>query len=151
MEALKTYEDFLKANGLEVRERYACPEPGCGKVGPAFTLVDVSEEGKPSKFICSTCHINEQDEIAYRTRMVEAHERELADPWDCEHGRQLRARRNILLEMSNWAIQPDSPLSRVCKLMFVEYRKALNRLTVDYPSPHQAVMPEAPELEYDNS
>lgn len=80
--------------------------------------------------------------------MQEEHENAAQNPWDTDHGIEIRAIRNRLLETSNWAIQADSPLTPSCRLMFVEYRKLLNRVTLDYPTPYLAVMPEPPELEY---
>jgi len=145
---LPTYQDYLRENGLVELPKYLCPQPGCKVKGPAFTIVNIAPEGEPYNFICSICHDYAQNQIELRNRLRKEQEDELRDPWSTGHGAEIRAIRNRLLEQSNWAIQADSPLTPICRLLFIEYRKLLNSLTVDYAAPYLAVMPEAPALEF---
>lgn len=96
-------------------------------------------------FQCSDCHINDLSIAALAQEQAEAAARVAVDAWDCEAGYLVKARRNALIEGARWAADPvTTPFVEGKRLEFVDYIRALNRLTVDHPSPDAVVMPIPP-------
>lgn len=88
---------------------------------------------------------HEADRLAAVTAFAE---RSVNEGWDGPKGDAIRQERNGLLDLSLWAVMPGSPLSEQCQAEFVEYRKKLHRLTVDFPFPDAVEWPSQPTLEY---
>ena len=55
---------------------------------------------------------------------------------------ELQIKRNAELESTAWTIREDSPLSESCKQAWLEYRRALHRVTIGDP------WPDRPGFEY---
>lgn len=68
--------------------------------------------------------------------------------WDSEHGKFMKAQRNLALDGSLWTVMPGTPLTSACQAKWIAYRAALNRMTVDCTDPEVWVWPEPPKLEY---
>jgi len=138
MEPLRTYEDKLREDGMVVpTEDFKCPE--CPTTGPAFTIVEVS----PGRWICSACHISQQEQIqaaaaaAIATNLL---------PWDTDEGYQVRAVRTRLQERWRWGVMPDSPLHAEAQARVMAFLKSLNTLTVTFTKPEDVVWPNEPVI-----
>ena len=117
----------------------ACP--GCGT---SYHPVAVVKLGK--RWRCGHCKINEERQsqvLIERSLNTEDH------GWDSEYGNGVKAERNALLEKWAWTIRMESPLSEACQANFLQYLRALNRLTVNFSKPCEVVFPALPELEYE--
>ncbi|WP_156884197.1 phage tail assembly chaperone [Sphingomonas sp. LK11] len=68
--------------------------------------------------------------------------------WDSEHGKFMKAQRNLALDGSLWTVMPGTPLTIECQAKWIAYRSTLNRMTVDCSNPSDWVWPEPPALEY---
>jgi hypothetical protein len=60
----------------------------------------------------------------------------------------IRQRRDMLLDRSQWAVLDDSPLSAECQQAWSGYRSTLHRVTLDFAEPSAVIWPPKPELEF---
>ena len=135
---LRTYADKLRDEGRVTTDEFNCPECD-GPPQPAFAIV----EAAPGRWICSTCHIKEQDAIRHAAEQEAIAQ---LDPWETETANDIRRQRALLQEKWRWAVMPDSPLTADAQAGVMAYLRLLNTLTIDYPCPEDVVWPVEPVL-----
>lgn len=135
---LRTYADKLREEGFVTTDEFQCPECD-GPPQPAFAIVETA----PGRWVCSTCHIKEQDAIRHA---AEQKAKAQLAPWDTETGGDVKRQRTLLQEKWRWAVMPDSPLHADAQARVMQFLKLLNTLTIDYPSPEDMVWPAEPVI-----
>lgn len=127
----RTFEDYLRANGLPTDGKHACPN--CGHTCEPFMLVVVSDiDAIPTAIACGECIA-----VAERSRASQVLHDQTAEAWAVA-----RARRNQLLDKWRWTIMPDSPMSQECRDIFMAELRRLHRMTVDVDNPVDFVWPD---------
>lgn len=144
-EGRATLQDRLLAAGKPVDVKVPCAR--CSRICWPVELVDVRDTPDIDEDdICTNCLAGyDREQVA----KAEAEAAAGVQGWDTDTGAECRAERNRRLDACLWAVQPGSPLTPECQDEFCEYRKALNRVTVDFGIPADVVWPDQPTLVYD--
>lgn len=135
---LRTFADHLREQGKVTTDMFDCPECD-GPPQPAFAIVEAS----PGRWVCSTCHITEQQQAALA---AEDAAKAALPPWETDDAQEVRRTRTRLQDQWRWAIMPDSPLTAEARARVMLFLKLLNTLTIDYTSPEEVVWPVEPTL-----
>ena len=64
-----------------------------------------------------------------------------------ELAKQVRAKRNSLLDQTDYLMMPDYPIVKECKDNIIAYRQALRDLTEQKDFPQHVVFPDFPKIE----
>lgn len=167
----RTLVAWLAENGLEDAGRYQCR--ACARTRPTWCFRSVegreewdggtelrpsSIEGDPPVehtrpgpllFVCDACESEADRKLVEAAESIAREYLPPADSWEGVDGDQVRRDRNLALERSRWTVDVDSPLTAASREAWLGYRRALNRLTLDYPRPSAVVWPEPPGVEYE--
>ncbi|MCD1591818.1 phage tail assembly chaperone [Qipengyuania citrea] len=131
---LKTAEELIReTTGQDGDGESQCTS--CGRTTPMWALY-VDESIETAR--CGHCLTND----AINAPAVPN------EGWDGEKGNDIRAERNQRIAAAQWAVLPGSPLSTECQAAFLEYIKALHRLTIDFDAPASVVWPDEPALDF---
>lgn len=86
--------------------------------------------------VCGACKRDKEVDSARASAEAAAASLALAvqGTWDSEIGKLLKAERNGLLDANRWTVMPDSPLTVVNQGEWLQYLRALQSLTIIFPS-----------------
>lgn len=125
-----TLADDLSERGIPKPMAAPCAE--CGTLISPDCLARVDD-----KYCCGHC-LSAAEYVALS----------LSDTWESDCGYEARQRRNRLLEEWRWTVTPDSPLNASSRDAFMNYLRALHRLTIDFDRPSAVVWPDPPQPTY---
>jgi hypothetical protein len=142
---------ILAARGDPVEELYQCPT--CKRCAADLKCTDclplkLEEDGSLTKlhrFVCDTC-ASAPHRLALAEQAAELAEQ--IAPWDTDLGKQVKIKRDQLINATLWTDAPGSPLTQDCQQAFTDWRKLMHRLTLDFADPGEAIIPDQPDLEY---
>lgn len=128
----------------ELESVYRC---GCGREAPPEGFVDMTTVGDLSepRFRCHACASG-----PHRTALAVQTADEIAalPAWETEAATAVKIKRDHMINTTLWTTAEGSPLTPACRQAWCDWRAAMHRITLDFPSPADVVWPTEPALEY---